>query len=87
MVSQKVKIINPSGIHARPAGELAKAAKGCASDVLILVGEKAVNAKSVLNLMAAAIKCGTEVTVQCNGDGEEEDLRRMVEAIESGLGE
>lgn len=87
MVSQKVTVTNKSGIHARPAGELVKVTKSCKSDTLMLIDEKVINLKSVLNLMAAAIRQGTEVTIQCDGEGEEEDLKRIVEAIESGLGE
>lgn len=87
MVSQKVVVKNESGLHARPAGILAQAAMKCKSDVLILVGDKKVQVKSILNLMAAAIKCGTEIEIQCDGENEEEDLKTLVELIESGLGE
>lgn len=87
MVSQKLVIQNASGIHARPAGILAKEAMKCSSNVTIVVGEKRVQAKSVLNLMAAAIKCGTEIELQCEGENEEADLKELVALIESGLGE
>ena len=43
--------------------------------------------KSVLILMAAGIKCGDEITVECSGETEGQDLRTVVDAIESGLGE
>ncbi len=49
--------------------------------------EKHIVAKSVLNVMAAGIKCGTEITVACDGPDEEEALKTITEAIESGLGE
>lgn len=52
-----------------------------------MAGEKRLQAKSVLNLMSAAIKCGTEITVECDGEDEAEALKTVVEAIESGLGE
>ena len=87
MVSQKVIVKNQSGLHARPAGILAQAAMKCRSSVFILVGNKKVQVKSILNLMAAAIKCGTEIEVQCEGETEVEDLKTLVELIESGLGE
>lgn len=87
MIRQNVVIKNKSGVHARPAGELAKVAKGCKSEVLILYKEKAINPKSVLNLMAAAMRQGTEITIQCDGETEAEDMKRLVDAIESGLGE
>lgn len=87
MVSQKVTVINKSGIHARPAGEFAKAAGKCRSDVTLMVGEKKVNPKSVLNLMAAMIRCGTEIEIICDGENEAEDLQTLVSLVESGLGE
>ena len=46
MVSQKVTVINKSGIHARPASEFAKAAGSCRSDVAVMVGDRKINPKS-----------------------------------------
>ncbi len=87
MVSQKLVIKNESGLHARPAGILAQAAMRCNSDVFLMLGEKKVQVKSILNLMAAGIKCGTQVELLCDGESEAEDLKTLVDLIESGLGE
>ena len=65
MVEKTITIKNEAGLHMRPAGEFAKVATKCASDVKIIHKEKTINAKSVLNIMAAAIKCGDEITIQC----------------------
>lgn len=87
MVSAKVKVINPSGIHARPAGILAQEAGKCKSNTVMIYGDKTIQLKSILNIMSAAIKVGTEVEIQCTGETEEEDLKALVSLIESGLGE
>ncbi|MGN0203757.1 MAG: HPr family phosphocarrier protein [Coprococcus sp.] len=87
MVSKKVVISNPSGLHARPASVLALAAGKCRSNVVMIYGEKEIQIKSVLNIMAAAVKTGSEVEVRCTGATEEEDLKTIVDLIESGLGE
>lgn len=87
MVSAKVIVKNPSGLHARPASILAQAAGKCNSETVLLYGEKRIQLKSILNIMSAAIKAGSEVEIQCSGDSEEEDLKTLVELIESGLGE
>lgn len=87
MVSQKVTISNPSGLHARPASILAQAAGKCKSNVVLIYGTKKIQVKSILNIMAAAIKSGSEVELQCDGETEEEDLKTLVALIESGLGE
>lgn len=87
MVSKKVVISNPSGLHARPASVLALAAGKCKSNVVMVYGEKEIQIKSVLNIMAAAVKSGSEVEVRCTGATEEEDLKTIIDLIESGLGE
>ena len=87
MLSKKLTINNPSGLHLRPAGVLSQAAMKFKSDHKIVCGEKEITAKSVLNVMAAGIKCGTEINLICDGPDEEEALKTLSEAIESGLGE
>ena len=56
-------------------------------DVIIECGEKRIVAKSVLNVMAAGIKSGTEITLICDGEDEAEAMETVSGAIESGLGE
>ncbi len=87
MVTQTFIINNKNGLHARPAGELAKIAGSCRSDITLKIGEKKINPKSILNIMAAAIRFGTEIELECTGETETEDLKRLAEAIEQGLGE
>ncbi len=87
MVSQKTTVVNKSGLHLRPAADLSKLASTMTSEITIVAGEKRVNPKSVLILMSAGITQGTEIEIICEGENEEEDLRRLVEAIDSGLGE
>lgn len=87
MVSKKITVMNTSGLHARPASELAKLCTKCNSDIALVIGEKRINPKSILILMSAAIRCGTEIIVECSGENEQEDLIAIVEAIEGGLGE
>ena len=87
MLSRKITIKNPSGLHLRPAGVLSQTAMKFKSDIIIEYGEKKIVAKSVLNVMAAGIKSGTEVTLVVDGEDEEEAMKTLVEAIASGLGE
>lgn len=87
MVSGKVAVKNPSGLHARPASILARAAGQCESEVILVYREKRIQAKSILNIMAAAIKSGSEIEIQCSGESEEKDLKTLMELIEGGLGE
>ena len=87
MLSKTLKGVNPSGLHLRPAGVLSQTAMKFKSDITIECGEKKIIAKSVLNVMAAGIKCGTEITLICDGEDEAAAMETLTTAIESGLGE
>ncbi len=87
MVSQKVRITNPTGLHLRPAGIFCNLASSYKCSVHFQYGDNEANAKSVLSVLGACIKEGDEITLICDGEGEEEALKSMVEAVESGLGE
>ncbi len=87
MLSKTLTVVNPSGLHLRPAGVLSQTAMKFKCDVIIESGEKRIVAKSVLNVMAAGIKCGTEINLICDGEEEAEAMETLTKAIESGLGE
>ena len=88
MVTKTVTVVNAQGLHMRPAGVLAKAAaahKEC--KVTLNVNGKSVNAKAVMQIMSACIKCGTEVEIVCEGLEEEAVLNEVAAMFESGFGE
>ena len=87
MVSQKVTIKNPTGLHLRPAGILCKEAMQCKSHVTFRYRENTANAKSVLSVLSACAQCGDVIEFTCDGEDEKEALQAIVEAVESGLGE
>ncbi len=87
MVSKTVIIKNQSGLHARPASTLAKEAMKCDCDIEMIANGKTINPKSLLSIMSAAVKCGTEVEIKVTGATEAEELDKIVALIESGLGE
>ena len=87
MVSQKVVIKNPIGLHLRPAGILCKVAMQFRSQVTFKYRENVANAKSVLSVLGACIKAGDEIELICDGEDEAEALQAVITAIENGLGE
>ena len=71
MKSFQYVITDAEGIHARPAGDFVKAAKGFASSVTITKGGKTVDAKKIFGLMGLGVKQGEEVTIDVEGEDEE----------------
>ena len=87
MISQKITVHNPSGLHLRPAGNLCNNAIQYQSNISFDYQGGNANAKSVLSVLGACVKCGDEITLICEGEDEEEALKALVDAIENGLGE
>ena len=87
MVKAKVTIKNVSGLHLRPTGLLSNEAIKYQSSIKFQSKKSLTNAKSVLSVLGACIKCGDEIEFVCEGPDEQEALDAMVRLIESGLGE
>jgi phosphocarrier protein len=87
MVSQKVVIKNPTGLHLRPAGILCKEAMQFRSLITFIFKQNTANAKSVLSVLGACVKCGDEIEFICDGEDEKLALEAIVNAVENGLGE
>ena len=81
MLSQKVTIKNPTGLHLRPAGILCKEAMKFKSLITFSFRNSTANAKSVLSVLGACVKCGDEIELVCEGEDEEEALKTLVDAI------
>ena len=87
MISKTATIINTQGLHMRPATIFAGEMGKFESDVTLHFDGREINAKSVINLIAAGIKCGSEVEIICDGTDETAALEKAAELIASGLGE
>ncbi len=70
-------ITDPVGIHARPAGLLAKAGKNYQSVVNLQKGEKSANVTRLMAVMGLGVKCGDTVTVTAEGADEETAIAEM----------
>ena len=79
-------ITDPLGIHARPAGMLAKAAKGFA-DTTITVSKNGntVKASQLMKLMGLGIKQGDVVTVAAEGPSEDAAIAAMQSFFQENL--
>ncbi|MGR5147312.1 fused PTS fructose transporter subunit IIA/HPr protein [Photobacterium alginatilyticum] len=88
--SDVFKISNPHGLHARPGAMLVSVAKKFESNILVanLNGDgKAVNAKSLMKVIALGVKQGHELQFTAQGDDAEAALAAIGQAIADGLGE
>ena len=88
MGSEKGAGRNAWGRHAGPAKAVVKEAvrhAGCNS--LIKKDGKTYMGKSIVSVLSACVKCGTEIELVADGNDEAQALQDMVSAVNSGLGE
>ena len=76
-------ITDEIGIHARPAGELAKLAKEFESKITIKTETKQADAEKLMAVMALGIRHGQTVTVE-NGGADETEAGEAVQDFVQG---
>ena len=86
MVSEKIVVGSALGIHLRPAGAMCDAAVKYDSHITFAYGEgKTANAKSVISILAAGIKCGDEIELIADGPDEQEALENVAASFKESL--
>ena len=71
------------GIHARPAGQIAKLAKDCEISFAKISGSKTANAARVMALMSLGAKPGDVLHITVEGANEESVTTAMQELLNS----
>lgn len=85
MVNFNYVITDEIGIHARPAGLLAKEAKAVSSRVVIKANGKEADASKLMAVMGLGVKKGNEITVEITGEDEKEAAAKMEEFFKANL--
>ena len=82
-----LKINNKTGLHARPAALFAKEASAFKSTIMIIKGEKNVNAKSIISIMGLGVKQGENVLLKIEGIDAEEAATALEKLVTNNFGE
>jgi phosphocarrier protein len=81
----KYVIQDELGIHARPAGMLAKMAKDYESEILITKGSKTIAATKLFMLLGLGVKQGEEVAIRIEGVDEDIVYEKLLEFFKKNL--
>jgi len=87
MIRTTTSINNKLGLHARASAKLTKVAAGFPCDVWMSRGERRVNAKSIMGVMMLAAGVGSEVTIETEGEREQEAMDALLTLIADKFGE
>lgn len=87
MIQTTATIVNRLGLHARASAKLTKLAGSFPCDIFISRGERRVNAKSIMGVMMLAAGIGSDITIDADGDREQEAVDALLVLIADKFGE
>ena len=86
-IEREATIVNPLGLHARPAAQLVRLASSFASDILLSKDGLDVNGKSIMGVMMLAAECGSAIRIRATGADAEQAVEALARLIAGGFGE
>ena len=87
MLQQDALIINKLGLHARASAKLTQLASQFPCEVWITRNERRINAKSIMGVMMLAAAKGATISIETNGDQEQEAMTAILALINDYFGE
>ena len=76
-----VTVIDPVGVHARPATVAVNAASKFKCEVKVAYKGRTVNMKSIMGVMSLGIPTQSEITVSCEGEDEEVAVKTIEDVL------
>jgi phosphotransferase system HPr (HPr) family protein len=78
MAELRLTVIDPAGLHARPAAKVVQVASRYQSRIVLRSGERTVDVKSLIALLGLTIRPLTEITLTADGPDADEALAALV---------
>ncbi|EBW5541160.1 HPr family phosphocarrier protein [Salmonella enterica subsp. enterica serovar Typhimurium] len=87
MIRQKVRVMNSTGLHARPAATLAKIVKKYQSSLTLVNNDKEIPIKGMMSILGAGVKGNTMIDLICDGQDKLAFMDELKSAFADGFGE
>ena len=78
-----VLVVDPVGLHARPATVAVNAASKFKSEVKVAYNGKTVNMKSIMGVMSLGIPTQSEITISCDGEDAEDAIKQIEDILKA----
>jgi phosphocarrier protein HPr len=82
VASRKVRIVNPQGLHARPADKFVRLANRFVAKVAVIKDEQRANGKSILEILMLAAEYGSQLTIEASGGDADEAVDALALLLE-----
>ncbi len=82
MRERTLTLTNPTGLHARPAAEMVKAAAKFKSRITLAGNGRKADAKSIIMVLGLGLRKSDAVTICAQGEDEEAAVQMLSELVE-----
>ena len=82
MFTREFVVKNPTGLHARPASQLAKLCEDIPDDIRLICEKGTINPKNVIGILTAGLKKGSAIKIEVEGANEQESGAKIMEFLE-----
>ncbi len=87
MIVDELTVLNPLGVHLRPAGKIVRLCSSFRSDIYLVRDGQEANAKSILGVIALAADQGSKIGLRIDGEDEYEAVTALKKLFEDRFGE
>lgn len=87
MIQEDIKVINPLGLHARPAAKIVECAGRFSSDVWLQYNDQEIDAKSIMSVLMLAAPVGAILGLRIEGNDESPAHDALKQLFATGFGE
>lgn len=81
MKELSVTVVDPVGLHARPASVAVNSASPFKCEIKVTYKERSVNMKSLMGVLSLGIPTQSEITITCDGVDEDEAIEKIEEVL------
>lgn len=87
LIEREARIVNPLGLHARPAAEFVKTASRFKSAIHVSKDGLSVNGKSIMGVMMLAAERGSSMNIRAEGEDAEVAMEALLALVAAGFNE
>ncbi|PLJ78217.1 HPr family phosphocarrier protein [Infirmifilum sp. SLHALR2] len=77
----KLKVVNKSGLHARPAAVFVQTAKSFSSKIVVRKGGRSADSKNILQLLSLGVDMGDEIEIVADGPDEDKAIEQLTKLL------
>jgi len=80
-IEKEVTIMNPQGLHARPAALFVQIAMKYDSTIILKKDQEKVNGKSIMGILMLAAERNSKILIEVNGTDAEQAVKELEEFL------